>query len=55
MALNVTWCDAAICPVLGVNRKSSPHARNDAIDPERPFTVRFRCNAARAARGYPNL
>ena len=29
----VTWCDAAICPVLGVNRKSSPHVGNDVNDP----------------------
>ncbi len=28
------WCDAAIRPVLGVNRKCSPHVWNDVNDPE---------------------
>lgn len=34
MAHRFTWCDAAACPELGVDRKwlTEPHA--DAIDPE---------------------
>ena len=33
LAPRVTWCDAAICPKLGLDRKCPAHARNDVDDP----------------------
>ena len=42
MARHVTCRDAAICLHLGEQRKLQEHARNDAIDPLRKWSVH--CN-----------
>ncbi len=44
--------DAAICPQLGVKRKSLALSRNDVNVPYRRFVTRLRCGAAREARSF---
>ena len=39
MARHVTWCDAAICLMLGEHRKLLPRALSDAHDPKRRFAT----------------
>ena len=39
LALRFTWCCAAICPELGVDRKCLAQGQNGAIDPTETLVV----------------